>query len=66
VIALTGQKPLPHQRNLAGDPRHAGRRREMEALLLAEMRRHGDPYRLWNQPRDGQKAPRPRVAAAKD
>jgi hypothetical protein len=25
----------------------------MEALLLAEMRRLDDPYRLWNQPDDG-------------
>jgi hypothetical protein len=24
----------------------------MEVLLLAEMRRHDDPYRLWNQPDD--------------
>jgi hypothetical protein len=25
----------------------------MEALLLAEMRRLDDPWRLWNQPGDG-------------
>jgi hypothetical protein len=25
----------------------------METLLLAEMRRHDDPYRLWDQPDDG-------------
>ena len=25
----------------------------VEALLLAEMRRHDDPYRFWNQPDDG-------------
>lgn len=53
IVALTGHRPLPHQRNLADDPRHAGKLREMEALLLAEMRRHEDPYRLWNQPADG-------------
>jgi hypothetical protein len=57
--------PQQHQRNLAGDARHADKLREMEALLLAEMRRHGDLYRLWNQPRDGQQAPKPRVAATK-
>lgn len=58
VIALTGNHPLPHQRNLAGDPRYAAKLREMEALLLAEMRRHDDPYRLWNQPSDGLRFPR--------
>ncbi len=50
--ALTGIAPLPTQRNLAMDPRHAEKLAEMEALLLSEMRRLGDPYRLWNQPED--------------
>lgn len=58
VVALTGNKPSPQQRNLAGDSRYAAKLREMEALLLAEMRRHDDPYRLWNQPADGLKFPR--------
>jgi arylsulfatase A-like enzyme len=53
VIALTGNRPSPMQRNLADDPRHAAKRKELEALLLAEMRRHDDPYRLWDQPKDG-------------
>ena len=53
VIALTGQTPGDHQINLAGDPRHAARLAEMRALLLAEMRRLDDPWRLWNQPDDG-------------
>lgn len=39
--------------NLADDPKHADKLAEMEALLLAEMRRLDDPYRLWNQPDDG-------------
>jgi len=52
VIALTGHTPEKHQRNLAVDPRFAGKRKEMETLLLAEMRRLDDPYRLWNQPGD--------------
>jgi len=47
----------PHEfldANLADDPRHAAKRAEMEALLLAEMVRLDDPYRLWDQPaRDG-------------
>jgi hypothetical protein len=25
----------------------------MKALLLSEMRRHDDPWRLWDQPDDG-------------
>jgi len=43
--------------NLAGDPRHAAKLGELEALLLAEMRRLDDPLRLWDQPADG--LPRP-------
>lgn len=53
VAALTGQAPEEHQRNLARDPRYVDKLREMESLLLAEMRRLDDPYRLWNQPDDG-------------
>jgi len=43
----------PMKTNLAGDPKHADKLKEMEALLLAEMRRHDDPYRFWDQPDDG-------------
>lgn len=57
VIAATGVAPAAHQRNLAADPRHAAKLAEMEALLLAEMRRLDDPWRLWNQPADGLKPP---------
>ena len=53
VIALTGITPEKHQLNLATDPQHAAKLAEMEALLLAEMRRLNDPWRLWNQPADG-------------
>ena len=53
VIALTGNTPKPNQGNLAADPRYADKLQEMETLLLAEMRRLHDPYRLWNQPDDG-------------
>ncbi|MCX7825785.1 MAG: sulfatase-like hydrolase/transferase [Verrucomicrobiae bacterium] len=64
VVALTGVKPAKHQRNLAGDPRYADKLKDMQALLLAEMRRLDDPWRLWNQPDDGlvpppDPAPRP-------
>jgi choline-sulfatase len=52
VIELTGHTPEKQQRNLAGDPRYAEKLQEMETLLLAEMRKLDDPYRLWNQPGD--------------
>lgn len=53
VIEETGVTPDAHQLNLAGDPKHADKLTEMEALLLAEMRRLNDPWRLWDQPDDG-------------
>ena len=52
VTAVNGFTPEAHQTNLADDPRFADKRREMEALLLAEQRRLDDPYRLWDQPKD--------------
>jgi arylsulfatase A-like enzyme len=57
VIALTGATPASSQRNLADDPRYSDKRAEMEQLLLAEMRRWDDPYRLWDQPDDGLQPP---------
>jgi arylsulfatase A-like enzyme len=53
VMALTGIRPAKQQVNLAADPRYAQQLAEMEALLLSEMRRLHDPYRLWDQPDDG-------------
>ncbi|MCK5000951.1 MAG: hypothetical protein KAS23_15520, partial [Anaerohalosphaera sp.] len=53
VIKLTANKPKANQVNLAADPKYADKLAEMEALLLSEMRRLDDPYRLWNQPDDG-------------
>ena len=53
VYSLTGAKPSSHQVNLAADPKYADKLSEMETLLLAEMRRLNDPWRLWNQPTDG-------------
>jgi len=53
VVALTGVQPGKEQVNLARDPRHAAKLAEMQGLLLAEMRRLNDPWRLWNQPADG-------------
>ena len=60
MVELTGAKPSAGQRDLAVDPRYANKLAEMEALLLAEMRRLDDPYRLWNQPDDGLESPKTR------
>jgi arylsulfatase A-like enzyme len=57
-------KSDPRQTNLAGDPEHAAKLAEMQALLLAEMRRLHDPYRFSNQPDDGL-APPPEAAPRK-
>lgn len=63
-------KTDPMQTNLAADPQHAAKLKEMEALLLAEMRRLHDPYRFWDQPDDGltpppEAAPKQRKPKAK-
>ncbi|MEQ9409826.1 MAG: sulfatase-like hydrolase/transferase [Fuerstiella sp.] len=47
------EKSGPLQSDLAEDPKYADKLKEMEDLLLAEMRRLDDPWRLWNQPDDG-------------
>ena len=52
VRALTGANPKPEQVNLASHLKYAAKLKEMEGVLLAEMRRHDDPYRFWNQPSD--------------
>ena len=57
LAALTGVAPEPHQTNLASDPAYADRLLEMEDLLLAEMRRLDDPWRLWSQPDEGKAIP---------
>lgn len=46
------KSPNPKHRDLAEDPAFADKLAEMEALLLNEMRRLDDPYRLWNQPQE--------------
>jgi hypothetical protein len=51
-MALTGHRPTAEQVNLAHDPRYAAVLAEMEALLLSEMERLNDPYRLWDQEED--------------
>ncbi len=57
VTSLTSANPAPHQVNLADDPKYAEKRRELESLLLSEMRRLDDPWRLWDQPDDGLTSP---------
>jgi len=57
VVSLTNVKPEAHQVNLADDPRYADQRARMEGLLLEEMRRHNDPWRLWDQSDDGLEPP---------
>ena len=53
VRRMAGIEPKAHQVNLAGNPKYAKKLAEMEKLLLEEMRRLDDPYRLWDQPDDG-------------
>jgi choline-sulfatase len=65
ISALTGSTPAKRQLNLAADPRYAEKLKEMEAVLLAEMRRHNDPWRLWDQPNDGLTPPAEEPAAKK-
>lgn len=54
VTAMVGTDPEATQVNLAGDPNYKKQLAEMEQLLLEEMRRLNDPYRLWNQPQNEQ------------
>lgn len=65
VTELTGATPTAGQVNLAGDPKYADKLKEMETLLLAEMRRLDDPWRLWNQPDDGLTPPPEPAAKSK-
>ena len=50
-------KDNPKLTDLAEDPAYKDKLAEMENLLLAEMRRLDDPWRLWNQPDDGLEPP---------
>jgi arylsulfatase A-like enzyme len=50
VEALTRNNPNRGQVNLANNPAFAAKQAEMQALLLSEMKRLDDPYRMWNQP----------------
>jgi hypothetical protein len=50
VVEKTNNQPRKNQVNLAALPKYAENLAEMESLLLKEMIRLGDPYRLWDQP----------------
>ncbi|SMP73235.1 Arylsulfatase A [Neorhodopirellula lusitana] len=50
VMTLVGTKLNPRMVNLADDPAHAEKRKEMEQLLLDQMRQLDDPYRFSDQP----------------
>ena len=52
VISKTGTTPSKNQVNLAGNSKYAKKLKEMESLLLKEMKRLQDPYRFWDQPED--------------
>ena len=49
IILLTGNIPKINQINLADQKKYAVKRKEMEELLLAEMKAIEDPFRLWDQ-----------------
>jgi len=53
----------PMLTNLATNPAHAGKLREMQDLLLTEMRRLDDPFRFSDQP--GDDLPPPPAPAAR-
>ena len=53
IVTLTKSQPKQRQTNLADNPEYTNKLKEMEALLLEQMRLHDDPYRLWNQPDEG-------------
>ena len=65
VVKLTGATPKAQQVNLAGDQKYTKKLAEMEALLLSEMIRLNDPYRLWDQPDDGLEPPKKKARPAK-
>lgn len=50
-------KTEPLLTNLASDPAHADKLKEMQSLLLSEMRRLDDPWRFSNQPSDDLQPP---------
>ena len=52
-VQAAGGKAMFVDAEHAMDPEYAKKLKEMEILLLEQMRGHDDPYRLWNQPNEG-------------
>ena len=52
VILKTGNTPSKNQVNLASNSKYWKKLKEMESLLLKEMKRLDDPYRFWDQPKE--------------
>ena len=51
VISKTGNIPKSYQVNLAKNPKYSNQLKKMQGILLREMSRLKDPYRLWDQPK---------------
>lgn len=49
IISMTGNTPKKLQVNLADFPKYKTKLREMEAILMKEMKLIEDPYKLWDQ-----------------
>jgi hypothetical protein len=49
IVLKTGNRPKKNQVNLADNPSYAKKRKEMESILLEQMEKLDDPYRLWDQ-----------------
>ncbi len=55
VVTKIGNKPKANQIDLSQEPRYKAKLAELEALLLEEMIKVNDPYRLWDQPQQPSK-----------
>jgi arylsulfatase A-like enzyme len=49
IVLKTGNRPKKNQVNLANNPSYAKKLKEMESILLEQMEKLDDPYRLWDQ-----------------
>lgn len=65
LVEQIGNLPSANQRNLADDPRYSSKRKELEELLLAEMKRLDDPYRFDEGYVNPKPAPRRKIRGGK-
>jgi len=49
IVLKTGNRPKKSQVNLVNNPDFSKKLKEMESILLEQMEKLGDPYRLWDQ-----------------